>query len=841
MNRERAPVHPVLAAAFVAASLLSASGALAAPPNGPAYLRMLGARAQSTLEPRSNTVGAVVRVPQSLALLPPGLQPVVPGFARLRGTPAELLAFAETHPDLPLEVAPPPHLLLDLVGGWTAATAGRQAYGVDGTGVLVGIADTGLDWTLADFNDPATGHTRVAWLLDLAAPLAGLYPGLESEYGGAVYQGSDLESLLGRADLTDTVGHGTHVTSIAAGNGGAAQQYVGIAPGAGLVIARVTRDESESIATGDLLTGVQFLFDRADAMKRPIAANISIGSDFGPHDGTMAWEQTLAGFVGPTQPGHALFVAAGNSGDITASAVHASVYVPAGGSRRVPITSLYGGSYDGQGQVQVWVTMRGAADLQVGLDGPDRTWVAPVASDQTGVYSSGDYEANVYNGASVSSDQIPSDSHSALVIWAATAAGGAWPRGEYAITLTGQGVADLWVEGTGDALDFNGYGVGFVDPVREGTINIPGTHPSLIAVGCTVSRAGWTSIAGGYVSVTVSATDAPGGYAVPDAGALYPPVSGDVCWFSSAGPTVTGVQKPEISAPGGVVIAAMSQWADPTSPNSIFANPGCPPVTDGGVTDPRCMQVDATHAVAAGTSMSAPQAAGAAALLFEKDPTLTQDKVLGLLQAGAHLFRTGAPRFEDQGGPGELDVQGALDALDQMRDPALVLPSLEKSWLTLSADELTADGSTPLVAIVELRTADGAHRADLFDAARLAPVVELDGQQVSPRPPVQRRATGVWVFTVTPSAGLGGHTLTLGATFDGAAIVPSKRVPIATDAWTASYPSASEGSCAVGVVHGPGTSMDRWPIAALLLGVFVWRRRHRSLASETTQPWRSQA
>ena len=58
--------------------------------------------------------------------------------------------------------------------------------------------------------------------------------------------------------------------------------------------------------------------------------NLSLGTDFGPHDGTMAWEETLASYVGPTHPGHALVVAAGNSGDITTQGVHASVFVPPG-------------------------------------------------------------------------------------------------------------------------------------------------------------------------------------------------------------------------------------------------------------------------------------------------------------------------------------------------------------------------------------------------------------------------------------------------------------------------------------------------------------------------------
>src|SRR6202044_677359 len=95
----------------------------------------------------------------------------------------------------------------------------------------------------------------------------------------------------------DEVGHGTHVTSIAAGNGGLpprATPYVGVAPEAQIVFARVTTDSTNSIDNASLVLGVQFLFDRADFMQQPIAVNLSLGSDFGPHDGTMSWEQVLA-------------------------------------------------------------------------------------------------------------------------------------------------------------------------------------------------------------------------------------------------------------------------------------------------------------------------------------------------------------------------------------------------------------------------------------------------------------------------------------------------------------------------------------------------------------------
>jgi len=100
---------------------------------------------------------------------------------------------------------------------------------------------------------------------------------------------------------SDSLGHGTHVTSIAAGNGISSADkdhpIVGMAPGATILGVRVTRSGSEDITDTDVLLAAKFLFERAGAMSppMPIAVNASLGSDFGSHDGTTALEQDWRG------------------------------------------------------------------------------------------------------------------------------------------------------------------------------------------------------------------------------------------------------------------------------------------------------------------------------------------------------------------------------------------------------------------------------------------------------------------------------------------------------------------------------------------------------------------
>lgn len=810
-------------------------------PIGVDYLRVLGSGATKTLAPSSGLIGALVAIPKSRRAEDLGLEQVAPGIGRLRGSAARIGAFADAHPDLDIEIAPPLHPLMDRAGDWTLANTARIVRGATGKGVMVGVADTGLDVKHPEMRD-AAGKSRVKWLLDLSLPPGGFHRELEEKFGikddagqvrlGRVFDKDELDGLIERVDLgicneklgqkclpTDEVGHGTHVTGIASASG-IGTKYGGVAPSADIVFVRVTRGPSDGIENDDLVRAVDFMMDRADADKQPIVVNLSLGSDFGPHDGSFLWEQAIASKVGPDHPGHIVVAAAGNSGSIAETPIHQSVRVTSGSKMRVPIRTRGADS----GSVQVWVTLRKGADLKIGLDGPDGEWIAPVESGAQRGRRTSDYDAGVIYGSGIAASPIPSGSRGAVVVWQ-----GKWPTGTYFITLEGTGMAELYVQGLGDASLGGSRPAAFASAVREGTINLPATHPAIIGVGCTVNRVRWTSIGGADMSLKVPLLDAEGGLPISLAITPQAPVTqtsrdmidGEVCWFSSSGPTATGVPKPEIAAPGALVVSAMSRQAEPGRPGSVFTSGTCPAPKGGGI-DRRCLQVDENHAIAVGTSMSSPAVAGVVAMLLQADPTLTQDKVLALLQAGAHRYRALGP-FDDHAGPGEVDAMGSLDALDQMRDPKLYLPALERSWLTVSSDYVPADGSTPITAIVELRTADGAHRADFFDQARLEPTIAIDSERMPP-PPLVRRGPGVFVYEWSPPPGRGGSRATFGVNFDGKPIVGSRVLVIAPDRWTALYPSTASGSSCATTPVRPGVGAAG-AFALLALALAARRRR----------------
>lgn len=819
-----------LALPFAIFALSVSGGALAVAPSthptpssaaGVGMLRLLGPEATTLYAPESHAPSALVALPAGQPAAALGLEPVSPGIGRVRGSRETLLAFADAHPTLPLEIAPPLHLLNDSIGVRVRSRA-AQSMGVTGKGVLVGIADTGLDGAHPDFQDDA-GHSRIAWLLDFSRPPAGLHTDLEAKYSvyveatnqrfGAIYTGAEIDALreTGQPGSSDSIGHGTHVAGIAAADDGspaARTVYSGVAPEAGLLIVRLTRGTSQSIENDDLVRAVGFMFDRADAEKKPCVVNLSLGSDFGAHDGSSLWEQAIVTHIGSDKPGHVLVAAAGNSGAAPVLPIHQSVHVVAGTRTAVPIDSG-----DEGGNVSVWINFRNATDMKVGLRGPDEEWIAPLPDGRSGGRNrsgqSEQYNAAVVVGASAPESPIQAGSQAAVVGWQ-----GSWPKGEYQILLEGDGDAELYLQAVGATRSRQ---AAFLGGMREGTINLPADNPLVLAVGATVNRIGWTSKNGQEVSVRSPLFDTAGDIATGETTGLR---VGDVAFFSSAGPNALGVPKPEIAAPGAVVTSALSGQAPPTSATSIFNGSRCPNDRRTGKVDAECMLVDDLHAVTSGTSMASPVVTGAVALLLQREPTLTQSQAIALIQAGAHRHATD-DYYSSQAAVGELDVLGSLAALARMQDPREALPAARYSWIALGNDYWDADGKTAMVAMLELRNLDN-EPADLFDTARLTGRISIGSEVLAP-PAVERLAPGLYRFRALAPAGRGGELATFSAQFDGVQVVGPRTVPIGLDGWRSRYPTTLGGGC-----NTHGSAPGGATLAVLGLALLVRRRARRA-------------
>ncbi|TKD07482.1 S8 family serine peptidase [Polyangium fumosum] len=765
-------------------------------------------------------------------MLPPGkdarslgVLEVAPGVGAIRLAPEEVDTFAAAHPDLALTISPPLLPLLDVSGTWTRVGVFRAATSM-GTGknVVVGIIDTGLDVAHPDFRT-ATGKTRVAWMLQWGRKPAGLHPQIEERFGCdgstpqglcAVFSGADLDAMMSgqsKLDLPrDIEGHGTHVTSIAAGNGGlmngGTPKYVGIAPEATLVIA--SPPSTGGFKETDVLNAARFIFEVGEELGLPTVVNLSVGADFGPHDGTSPLEKGLAALIGDDKPGRAIVTAAGNSGalyghgDRGPFGIHTEVRVTEGAEVRVPIATPK--SEDGKGYV--WITFRPGDEVSVGLDAPGgESWIRLVEpGDELGYQGEGKTSAAVINRLVNGNTSMSADTNSAVVAFF-----GAWDEGAFTIRLSGHGDAQLWVTGQRDVAPSGGAGLAFEKAVRQGTISIPASHPNLLAVGCTLNRIGWDPLTTEPIQL------------VPANGIDWQP--DDVCYFSAAGPTPFGVAKPEISAPGGFIAAAMSRDADPrTVVNSLFDGSGCPKGEP-------CYVVDETHAVTAGTSMSAPHVAGAVALLFELDrqrngqSTLTQARVTELLQAGAR-WPKGTVRHETQLGVGALDLEGARRAFEE-EQASSGPPSVEKSWWVLSSAYARPDETWPVWGTVELRREDGEIASGIAGTE-----LELSVTGGVIVQPITKVRHGLFRFAVAGERGSAGSKLIVDVRYAGRSIESPRELAIGEDVWRSNGTlDATSGGCAWSEEARTSSKSPLGPsIGVALAGIGLWRRRSRKAA-----------
>ena len=177
-----------------------------------------------------------------------------------------------------------------------AKTAGLlQAY--DGTGVVLGIIDTGIQFSHAMFKD-ANGNSRIkkAYIYD------------ESVGDLVEYSGSAISSLT--YDTADET-HGTHTSAIAGGSDYTATAYVyttntsyttvqnakfgGMAPNADLVLCGLGKELTDA----NLSACIKNISDYADEVGKPCVISLSLGSHYGPHDGTGDFAEICKQYTGP--------------------------------------------------------------------------------------------------------------------------------------------------------------------------------------------------------------------------------------------------------------------------------------------------------------------------------------------------------------------------------------------------------------------------------------------------------------------------------------------------------------------------------------------------------------
>lgn len=183
---------------------------------------------------------------------------------------------------------------------------GTSTPKLKGEEVLVGICDTGIDLDHPDFI--ADDTTRIEFIWDISN-----HSGVNKPNGydmGREFNSDEIDA--GTCSQTDLYGHGTHVTGTAAGNGNWNSDYTGMAPHSNILFVKTAYNEeaSDFICDVDVLSIVQWVFEKADLLQKPVVINMSFGWTMGPHDGTSLLAEGLANLVGP---GKIIVTSAGNS------------------------------------------------------------------------------------------------------------------------------------------------------------------------------------------------------------------------------------------------------------------------------------------------------------------------------------------------------------------------------------------------------------------------------------------------------------------------------------------------------------------------------------------------
>ncbi len=243
-------------------------------------------------------------------------------------------------------------------GVWKVDTTTGVFGGSRGAGVLIGVIDTGIDIHHPVFLAPGSGSktTRIKRIWDMGIPPHdGIgSPDMSLLQGNVTYGVEYTEQMINdflqkkpgakKVKHKDCYGHGTHVASIAAGDGRATHkkkqwEFVGVAPEADLIIVKlffpqVEPPVDESRRFEDAVTYIERVAKTPDLKDRPVVINASLGENLGPHDGLVAWDQLLeTRYKGAARK--AFVAAAGNDGG---ERQHGVIVIPSTGKVDVPFT-----------------------------------------------------------------------------------------------------------------------------------------------------------------------------------------------------------------------------------------------------------------------------------------------------------------------------------------------------------------------------------------------------------------------------------------------------------------------------------------------------------------------
>lgn len=482
-----------------------------------------------------------------------------------------------------------------------------QLRAYTGAGVITGITDIGLDPNHIAFKN-ADGKSRIMRLWN---------------YASRIPQSYNNNNVLNFTTDDNEETHGTHVLATIAGscdvtdNG---NDYHGVAPDADIAVM------CGSSSQDNLLSGIERMIEYAESQGKPLVINMSLGDNFGPHDGTDPFPAALDELAAKVP----IFLASGNEGTADISLVkeipEESATVKTLFSSTAMTTEYYGSygaSYFSQGVGYIDVWSEDETPFEVYLDlisasDPDTPLYTLKLSETPAYVGAGsayrnflssrpetvEEFSNCYNngfmGGYTEINKANGRFNATMAVFL-EAKSSSFYRNFVSLRIEGKPGQKVFVYADGNGVELTDRGLaGFDRPTADGSISNMACGKNTISVGAYVTRASSGRTAG------------------------------DICDFSSWGTLHDGRELPDIVAPGSMIVSAMSTPLV-NNPDYRYYLADYYPKTDVTTSDNTSYYWTSLE----GTSMATPFATGVGALVLEANPNLTPGDIREILKESA--------------------------------------------------------------------------------------------------------------------------------------------------------------------------------------------------------------
>ena len=514
----------------------------------------------------------------------------------------------------------------------------------DGEGVFIGITDWGFDYTHPNYNNESANHRiEAAWdhfRTIGPAPEGFDYGTLITGYNNFMYFKSDTSNLYGYGT------HGTHVAGIAAGRG-VNGNYTGQAPKARLLLCSFGLGESE------WMDAVAWMRQEAISKSRRLVINSSWGMySFSTLDGTSLLSEAINAW---SDEGIVFCTSGGNNGR-TSIPFHISRTFGEGVDTLRTVARRASEIYSIHETGQVLI-MWGEEnhDFSAGIriwKNNSTYWMGPMyntADGDTVIFDTIDCGTTKVGYRIMIEHSNPRDQRPHIQIDVDKV----MMETQLYITAS-SGTVHAWNIANKENHAGN-EGCSFNSKSHDGFSN-----------GDALYGVGEPACAAKCISIAAHNADR------NNTGEYIP---GNIADFSSAGPLINGVMKPEISAPGVDVISSISHKQQGGSYPALFST--------------TVMGTTYIWSEMSGTSMSSPAATGVVALLLQANPTLTVDQIRNTLFTTARNDSITGPlvtthTMDDHWGWGKIDARRAINKaislvgiqqVEELRPPLKVFPN----------------------------------------------------------------------------------------------------------------------------------------------------------------------